>query len=81
MSDPTFALRNLMAEARGEWWFNPAEGGGTRIRWTYTFRPRGALAWAPLALSARTQWAGYMDACMDNVARHLGAPSTAVARR
>lgn len=81
VSDPTFALRHLMDEARGEWWFDPVGGGGTRIRWTYTFRPRSALAKAPLALFARTQWAGYMDACMGNIVRHLGAPRAAVARR
>ncbi len=77
VSDPTFALRHLMDEARGEWWFDPVEGGGTRIRWTYSFRPRNALAALPLALFARTQWASYMDACMDNVVRHLGAPQPA----
>lgn len=81
VSDPSFALRHLMREARGEWRFAPAEGGGTRIRWTYTFQPRGALARAPLALFARAQWAGYMDACMGNVIRHLGAPGAAVAKR
>ena len=81
VSDPTFALRHLMKEARGEWWFSPVEGGGTRIRWTYTFQPRGALTSVPLALFARMQWAGYMDACMDNIVRHFGAPSAILARQ
>lgn len=81
VSDPTFALRHLMREARGEWWFSPVEGGGTRIRWTYTFQPRGALTSVPLALFARMQWAGYMDACMDNIVRHFGAPSAVLARQ
>ncbi len=81
VSDPSFALRHLMAEAWGEWRFDPVQGGGTRIRWTYTFRPRNALAALPVAVFARTQWAGYMDACMANVARHFGAPGAVVARR
>jgi hypothetical protein len=32
----------LVAHADGAWWFTDAEGGGTHIRWTYTFQPRPA---------------------------------------
>lgn len=67
VSDPTFALRYLIDEARGEWWFTPVEGGA-HLRWTYTFQPGSSLVRIPLALFARTQWAGYMDACLDNIA-------------
>ena len=70
VSDPTFSLRYLMAHARGEWWFNSAEGG-THARWTYTFHAKGTLTKLPLTLFAQTQWTGYMNVCLKNVVAHF----------
>lgn len=72
VSDPSFALKHLMAEARGQFWFAPAERG-TDVRWTYTFRARNRLAKIPLTLFVKSQWRGYMDVCLRNVVRHFNA--------
>ena len=70
VTNPTFALRSLIDEARGEWWFTPTESG-TQIRWTYTFQPSSTMAKVPLAIFLLTQWGGYMDTCMANIVKLL----------
>lgn len=76
VSDPSFALKHLMTEARGQFRFVPAEGG-TDVRWTYTFRARNRLAKFPLTLFVKTQWRGYMDVCLRNVVRHFSGKARA----
>jgi hypothetical protein len=39
VSNPTFALKYLMTEASGQFWFEPADGG-TQVKWTYTFHAK-----------------------------------------
>ena len=36
----TGPLRHVVGSADGGWWFRPAAGGGTDVRWTYVFVPR-----------------------------------------
>jgi hypothetical protein len=66
VSNPSFALKHLMAEARGQFWIAPTEGG-TNVTWTYTFQARNRLAKLPLTLFVKTQWKGYMDVCLKNI--------------
>src|SRR4051812_27662198 len=49
VSNPSFALKHLMAEARGQFWIAPTEGG-TNVTWTYSFQARNRLAKLPLTL-------------------------------
>lgn len=72
VNNPSFALKHLMTEARGQFWFEPADGG-TKVKWNYTFQARNRLAKLPLALFVKTQWRGYMDVCLEQVARHFHA--------
>jgi Polyketide cyclase / dehydrase and lipid transport len=72
VSDPSFSLKYLMTEARGQFWFESAPGG-TRVKWTYTFQARNLLAKLPLTLFLKTQWKGYMDVCLANVFKHFSA--------
>jgi hypothetical protein len=60
VSNPSFALKHLMTEARGQFWFAPAKGG-TSVTWIYTFQAKNHLAKLPLMLFVKTQWKGYMD--------------------
>ncbi|MFK4003359.1 SRPBCC family protein [Qipengyuania sp. NPDC077563] len=80
VSDPSFALKHLMIEARGEFWFAEADHG-TEVRWTYTFRARNRLAKVPLRLFVSTQWKGYMDVCMTNIIAHFAERRTAALSR
>jgi hypothetical protein len=59
-------MKHLMTEARGQFWFAPAKGG-TSVTWTYTFQAKNRLAKLPLMLFVKTQWKGYMDACLKNI--------------
>jgi hypothetical protein len=70
VSDPSFALKHLMTEARGEFWFTSANGG-TQVKWTYSFGARNWLAKIPLTLFVKTQWKGYMDVCLANVIKYF----------
>jgi hypothetical protein len=70
VSNPSFALKYLMTEARGQFWF-VQENGGTRIKWTYTFAPKNAFARIPLMLFVKTQWKGFMKVCLKNVVLHF----------
>jgi hypothetical protein len=72
VSDPSFALKHLMSEARGQFWITEADGGA-HLRWTYTFRARSGLAKIPLRLFVATQWKGYMDVCVRNIVAHFEA--------
>ncbi len=60
----------LATEGRGDWTFEPVDGG-TRVRWTYTFDAKGALASVPLQGIVRVLWRGYMDVCLENARRIL----------
>ncbi|GGO95469.1 SRPBCC family protein [Stakelama pacifica] len=78
VSDPSFALKHLMVEARGEFRFAETDRG-TEVRWTYTFRARNRLARLPLRLFVGTQWKGYMDVCMTNIIAHFAPDRTSLA--
>jgi Polyketide cyclase / dehydrase and lipid transport len=54
----TGPLRRLVEHADGAWWFAPDGSGGTHIRWTYTFRARGATA-PVLRLVVAPLWRAY----------------------
>ena len=68
-SDYAFALRYLARLAQGQWWFED-DPNGTKVRWTYTFHAKGRLTSIPLRMFAKTQWVGYMRACIRNVQNH-----------
>jgi len=80
VSDPSFALKHLMTEARGQFWFEPTNGG-TQVKWTYTFQAKNRLFRLPLILFVKTQWEGYMDVCLANVVKHFAALPTAAHAR
>lgn len=65
VSEFSFALRHLAHDANGRWWFSDEPGGGTRVRWTYTFHAHHAVARLPLMAFAHTLWRGYMQVCLD----------------
>ena len=75
VSNPSFALKHLMTEARGQFWFAAADGG-TKVRWTYTFHAKNRLAKLPLMLFVKSQWRRYMDVCLTNVVRHFASISS-----
>ncbi|PFH08524.1 polyketide cyclase/dehydrase/lipid transport protein [Collimonas sp. PA-H2] len=70
VSNPSFSLKHLMSYARGQFWFTPTEGG-TQVKWIYMFRARNSFTKIPLRLFVGTQWRGYMDVCLKNVAKHF----------
>ncbi|AUW57830.1 polyketide cyclase [Sphingobium sp. SCG-1] len=72
VSDPSFALKHLMVEAKGEFWFEETDAGA-QVRWTYTLRAKNRLPKLPLRLFVGTQWTGCMDVCMTNVIAHFDA--------
>lgn len=65
-SNFTFALKYLATEARGQWWFEDRDGR-THVRWTYSFTAKGPIRALFLQAFARTQWAGLMRLCMQNM--------------
>jgi len=77
VSNPSFALKHLMTEARGQFWFEATEGG-TQVKWTYTFRAKNRLTNVPLMLFVKSQWKGYMDVCLANVLEHFAASPTII---
>ncbi len=68
--NPSFALKHLMAEAKGQFWFEQRDDG-VLMNWTYTFIAKNWLTKFPLTLFVKTQWKGYMDVCVNNIAGHL----------
>jgi hypothetical protein len=54
----TGPLRLLVEHADGAWWFSPAAGGATQIRWTYVFQPRPVRGWLTLMVVAPL-WRAY----------------------
>jgi Polyketide cyclase / dehydrase and lipid transport len=70
VSNPSFALKYLIKEARGQFWFS-ATTGGTHVKWTYTFHAKNRLTKLPLRLFVLTQWKGYMDVCLKNTIKHF----------
>ncbi|WP_180902532.1 SRPBCC family protein [Martelella soudanensis] len=72
VSDPSFALKHLMTQARGEFWFEQADGG-TKTKWTYTFQAKNGLAKLPLLLFVKSQWKGYMEVCLANIVAHFAS--------
>lgn len=71
VSEPTFVLKHLIQVACGQFWFD-ATSEGTRITWIYTFTAKNALTRIPLYAFANTQWAGFMDVCLEKTAAHFG---------
>lgn len=61
----TFAVKYLATHAQGQWWFTDVGTGGTKVRWTYTFYAKNALAALPLKAFAGILWRGYMQVCLD----------------
>lgn len=78
VSNPSSALKHLMAEAQGQFWFETVDNG-TMVRWTYNFLARNHLAKLPLALFVKSQWKVYMDVCLANVVKQFAGPAAAVA--
>ncbi|PJI44677.1 MAG: polyketide cyclase [Rhizobium sp.] len=76
VSNPSFALKHLMTEAIGQFWFEPSNGV-TKVKWTYTFRAKNRLTKVPLTLFVKSQWKGYMDVCLANVIEHFSTSPTA----
>ena len=70
VSNPSFSLKHLMVEARGQFWFEERDGG-VQVKWTYTFIAKNRLAKLPLMLFVGTQWKGFMAVCMDNIGKHF----------
>jgi Polyketide cyclase / dehydrase and lipid transport len=62
----------LATGARGEWTFSE-DPGGTKVRWTYTFLAKNGLTAIPLSGITQILWRGYMDVCLDNSIRIMGA--------
>lgn len=62
----------LASGARGEWTFSEAPSG-TKVRWTYTFLAKNGLTAIPLSGITQILWRGYMDVCLDNSIRIMGA--------
>jgi hypothetical protein len=56
----TSPIRHLASEGRGEWSFEDAAGGGTDVRWTYTFEARSGPAAVLLAPVVKVAWRGFM---------------------
>ena len=79
VSNPSFALKHLMTEATGQFWFEAAEGG-TKVTWTYTFKAKNRLTSLPLMLFVKTQWNGYMAVCMKNIVKHFVSTSAGARR-
>ena len=69
-------IRALAQGARGEWTFTATEQGSrtaTQVVWTYRFRAKNRLAALPLAGIVHIFWRGYMDVCLENSRRIMGA--------
>jgi hypothetical protein len=62
----------LATGARGEWTFTEAPGG-TKVKWTYTFSAKNGLTAIPLSGITQILWRGYMDVCLENSIRIMGA--------
>ena len=48
---------------------------GTRLTWTYRYRPKSVVARPFLDCFVRTRFAAFMEAGMDEAERQLGAAS------
>jgi hypothetical protein len=57
-------LGRLAEHATGSWEFE-ADGARSRLRWTYTFHPRGRLGRMLLGPFVRIAWSRYMAQCAD----------------
>ena len=66
----------MRSQARGEFWFEPADGG-TKVKWTYTFQAKNGLTKLPLLLFVKSQWKSYMDVCVANIVAHFAIASAA----
>jgi Polyketide cyclase / dehydrase and lipid transport len=66
-------LRTLASEGKGEWIFSQVPEG-TLVTWTYTFSAKNALTAIPLSGITQLLWRGYMNVCLDNIARLLPKP-------
>jgi hypothetical protein len=61
-------VRHLATGARGAWTFDESgAGGGTDVRWTYTFVARSAVARVVLAPVVRVLWRGFMRAALQRM--------------
>lgn len=60
------ALRLLVREARGQWWFTD-EGNGTHAKWTYTAESRTLLAAPVLAPVLKVMWNRSMRSALDRI--------------
>jgi hypothetical protein len=61
-------VRHLASGARGAWTFEEAAaGGGTDVRWTYTFVARSAVARLVLFPVVKVLWRGFMRAALQRM--------------
>lgn len=78
----TNAAGDLASYAIGRFEVAP-EQGGSRLTWTYAFRPKSGLARLPLSIFVSKQWSGYMTVAFDRLAsvaqQHFADPPHAVA--
>jgi hypothetical protein len=66
----------LATGARGEWTFIEV-AGGTKVKWTYTFSAKNGLTAIPLSGITQILWRSYMNVCLENSIRLMGAAQAA----
>lgn len=72
-------LDMLVYEARGQWWFTDAPGGGTHAKWTYTAYSRGLISAAALLPVMKILWNRSMRAGLERIKTRAEGEVTKVA--
>ncbi len=65
-SDFTSALKHVVSQGRGQWWFTPDEQA-TRVTWTYTFTARSRFTQPVLTVFVSLLWRGYMRGALREI--------------
>lgn len=65
----------LVREGRGEWRVEEIAPQRARLRWTYAFTPKGALAAAAVRFIVRVLWPGYIRAALARIKARAELPS------
>ena len=76
-SDFTSALKYVVSQGRGQWWFTPDEQA-TLVTWTYTFTARSWLIQPLLAVFVSLLWRGYMRGALREVKAQVEQQQTVV---
>lgn len=61
---------HLVAEARGALWFDETQGGGTRLKWRYTFFCRSLASTVFMRMLVPLLWRGFMQSALTR-SKHL----------